>query len=139
MSPSPVGNVGAGTPTPSISFFAAVAAAFCLRTLVSSSSSSPSSPRTAPSKRRDIQGTDHSDPDIDQDPSHMAIDDDTHHRRSHRPRSRSGFGVKSSAAYLYALSTQMLGVHESMGGGFDQDYPVACLLHATYIFSREGW
>ena len=141
MSPPSAGNASGGTPTPSISFFAAAAAAFALGTLVSSSSSPPSSPRTAPSKGGDTQGTDHSDPDTDQDPSHMVIDGDARPRRSHRPRPRSGFGAdggKPSAAYLYALSTQALGVQEARGGGFDLDYLVACLLQATFLVVRGG-
>jgi hypothetical protein len=71
----------------------------------------------------------------------MVVDDDTRHRRSHRPRPRSGFGAdggKPSAAYLYALSTQALGVQEARGGGFDLDYLVACLLQATFLVVRGG-
>jgi hypothetical protein len=102
------------TPLSTISFFAAVAAAFALGSQISPLAT-------------------------DAGESSMLVDGEPgsrkrhgSHKPRHKPTSGSGGNEKPSPSYLYALSVQALAVHEERAP-FDLDYLIACLLQVRFL------
>ena len=115
MQPSPPGSSRSVGPPPTISFFAAAAAAFALGALVSEN-------RAQQEDGEDLAGV--SVGGLEE----MAVDDGPGVvRRSSRER-----GKRLSPAYLSALSAQALSVHET-SATFDLDYLVACILQVLLL------